>query len=115
LVFVCSDTLMPAKGDQPPQVSHSHSFDAGAAWAMMALQATRLGYHVHGMTGVNFDQARVQLGVPERFRLEAAVAIGRRGDKSILPEALQARELPSERKPLKDLVFRGGFGRPADI
>jgi nitroreductase len=115
LIFICSDTLMAGKPDQPPQPSHSHSFDAGAAWAMMALQATKLGYHAHGMTGVDFERARVELDVPERFRLEAAVAIGRQGDKSALPEALQAREIPSTRKPLGELVFHGRFGGPAGL
>ena len=71
LIFIVSDTKM---GDQP---SHSHSFDAGAAWAQMALQATLMGYHAHGMTGLEFDKARAELGIPEGFRLEAAVAIGR--------------------------------------
>ena len=41
-----------------PSVSHTHSFDAGAAWACLALQATRMGYHAHGMSGVDFDRAR---------------------------------------------------------
>jgi nitroreductase len=113
LIFICSDSLMAGKADQPPQPSHSHSFDAGAAWAMMALQATRLGYHAHGMTGVDFDRARAELEVPARFRLEAAVAIGRRGDKATLPEALQAREAPSDRRPLDELVFHGRFGTAA--
>ena len=112
LIFICSDTLMIMKSGQPPQLSHSHSFDAGAAWALMALQATRLSYHAHGMTGVDFDRARIELDVPDRYRLEAAVAIGRRGDKSLLPEKLQARESPSGRKPLDELVFRGRFGIP---
>jgi nitroreductase len=115
LVFICSDTLMQGKPDQPPSPSHSHSFDAGAAWAMLALQATALGYHAHGMTGVDFERARVELEVPDRFRLEAAAAIGRMGDKSLLPEALQARETPSDRKPLAELVFHGRFGAPDGI
>lgn len=113
LIFICSDTLIE-KG-QALQASHSHSFDAGAAWALMALQATKLGYHAHGMTGVDFERARKELEVPERFRLEAAVAIGRRADKSILPDALQARENPSDRKPLRDLLFRGSFGKDANL
>jgi nitroreductase len=115
LIFICSDTLTSPKADQPPQLSHSHSFDAGAAWAMIALQATSLGYHAHGMTGVNFDKSRIELDVPERFRLEAAVAIGRRGDKSLLPDGLQAREAPSDRKPLSEIVFHGRFGRAAGL
>ena len=49
LVFIVSETTM---GDRP---FYSHSFDAGAAWAQMALQATAIGYHAHGMTGLEFD------------------------------------------------------------
>jgi nitroreductase len=115
LVFICSDTLMEGKPNQPPAPSHSHSFDAGAAWAMLALQAASLGYHAHGMTGVNFDRARAELAVPDRFRLEAAAAIGRQGDKSVLPQGLQAREIPSDRRSLADLVFHGRFGRAAEF
>lgn len=107
LVFILSDRMIAAKsGDQ---VSHSHSFDAGAAWASLALQATRLGYFAHAMSGVEFDRAQAELAVPERFRIEAAVAIGRAGDPASLPEKLRARETPSSRKPLADFVFRGGF------
>lgn len=109
IVFILSDTLMAAPGSDDFKPSHSHSFDAGAAWALLALQATRLGYHTHGMTGVDFDKARAELAVPDRFRLEAAVAIGRQGDKSVLPEALQAREAPSDRKPIEDVAFAGNF------
>lgn len=109
IVFILSDTLMAAPGSDDYKPSHSHSFDAGAAWALLALQATRLGYHTHGMTGMDFDAARKELAVPDRFRIEAAVAIGRQGDKSSLPEALQAREAPSDRKPIEDFTFAGNF------
>jgi hypothetical protein len=61
------------------------------------------------MTGVDFDKARAELAVPERFRIEAAVAIGRQGDKSVLPEALQAREEPSDRKPIEAFAHQGNF------
>lgn len=113
LVFICSDTMMQGKPDKPPTPSHSHSFDAGAAWALLALQATHMGYHTHGMTGVDFDRARVELEAPERFRVEAAIAIGRQGDKAQLPEGLRDRETPSSRVPLANLVYRGRFGAPA--
>ncbi|MEC3910180.1 nitroreductase family protein [Sphingobium sp. CR2-8] len=109
VLFVLSDTLTAAPGSDDFKPSYSHSFDAGAAWALLALQATRLGYHTHGMTGVDFDKARVELAVPDRFRIEAAVAIGRQGDKSILPEALQAREEPSDRKPIEAFAHQGNF------
>jgi nitroreductase len=109
LVFILSDTLIQAPAATEPSPSHSHSFDTGAAWALLALQATRLGYHAHGMTGVDFPRARAELGVPDRFRIEAAAVIGRLADKSILPEALQAREVPSGRKPVGEFAFEGRF------
>jgi nitroreductase len=107
LFFIVSDTvIVTAAGDNP---SHSHSFDAGAAWAQMALQATRLGLHAHGMVGFDFDRARTELGVPDRYRIEAAVAIGKRGDPAILDEGLRAREMPNDRKPIEEIAFAGNF------
>lgn len=107
LIFILSDTQM-VTGDGASDL-HSHSFDAGAAWAQLGLQALKLGYHTHGMTGIDFDKARTVLGVPERFRVEAAVAIGKISDPSSLPEGLRDREVPSGRKALEEVVFSGRF------
>lgn len=109
LIFVLSDRFSPEKEDEEPQVSHTHSFDAGAAWCILALQALKLGYHSHGMVGIDLERARRELNVPDRFRVEAAVAIGKKADKSILPEKLQAREMPNGRRPLEQFIFRGQF------
>jgi nitroreductase len=108
LIYLLSDSLMQ-RGTDEPRASHSHSFDAGAAWAYLALQATHLGLQAHAMVGVDFDRARAELAVPDRYRLEAAIAVGRPADKSILSEALQAREVPSDRKPIAEFAFEGGF------
>lgn len=105
LLVIVSETTMGA-ADKP---SHSHSFDAGAAWAGMALQAHLLGYHAHAMVGIDMDEARSQLAIPEGFRIEAAVAIGRMGDPATLPDKLREREVPSDRKPLDQIAFRGNF------
>ena len=35
----------------------SHAFDAGAAWSNMALQASLLGWHSHGMLGFDHEAA----------------------------------------------------------
>ncbi|MBV9882207.1 MAG: nitroreductase family protein [Sphingomonadaceae bacterium] len=106
LIYFLSDTQMEmTPGALNP--SHSHSFDTGAAWAYLALQATMLGYHAHGMVGVDFDRARSELKVPDRYRFEAAAVIGRIADKSTLDEKLQAREVPSDRKPVAEFAFRG--------
>ncbi|KAA0969596.1 nitroreductase family protein [Aureimonas fodinaquatilis] len=109
LVFLVSNTTRrdAASGEDLPL--YSHSFDAGAAWGLIALQATKLGWHAHGMTGLNFDKARAELEIPDGFRIEAAFAIGRKADKSLLPEALQPREAPSPRKPLGEIISEGRF------
>jgi nitroreductase len=109
LIYILSDTLPFVGKDGAPASSHTHSFDAGAAWACLALQATKLGYQAHGMSGIELDRARVALRVPERFRIEAAVAVGRAGDPATLSEKLRAREVPSDRRPLAETVFHDRF------
>jgi nitroreductase len=103
LFFVLSERVM---GERP---SYTHSFDAGAAWALLAVQAAKLGYHTHGMAGVDFARAAQELGVPETFKIDAAIALGRIADPSILSETLQAREVPSGRKPREEIAYPGNF------
>ncbi len=109
IVILLSKThlLPPGAAEEVP--SYSHTLDAGAAWGSAALQATLLGYSVHGMTGIHLDKVAETLGVPEGYRPELAFAIGKRGDKSSLPEGLAAREAPSPRKPLAEIAFEGSF------
>ena len=108
LIYLCSDTLMETK---PGQISpsHTHSFDTGAAWASMALQATMLGYHAHGMAGVWWDKVREELKVPDRFRVDAACVIGRTGSLDVLDEKNRGREFPSDRRPIAESAFAGDF------
>lgn len=108
LVFILSAEMMGEGEKVKP--SHSHSFDAGAAWAMMALQATHMGYRAHAMTGVDFEAAARELRVPAGYRVEAAVAIGKQTSPDHLAPALRDREGPSRRKPLSKVAFKGRFG-----
>ncbi len=110
LIYIVSDTLpFPDKATGEPTPSSTHSFDAGAAWVSLALQATRMGYHAHGMSGIQFELARAELGLPDRYHLNAACVIGRIGDPAQLDEKQRARELPSDRKPQGDFVHAGNF------
>ena len=109
LIFIVSDTIMEAYGDRKP--SHSHSFDSGAAWMAMALQAHSMGLIMHGMTGVDFEAAAMLVNLPEGFRVEAAVALGYHGDAAALPEGLREREVRSDRKPLGEIAFAGSIPR----
>lgn len=107
LVFIVSDKYM--RSDNGNSENHSHSFDAGAAWALAALQAQALGYHTHGMTGLKFGEAEAALGIPEDHRLEAAFVVGRMAGKEKLPEFLQEREVASTRKPVSEIARPGKF------
>lgn len=109
LVVLASSETMVLPGKDAPVPSHSHSLDAGAGWAQFSLQATRMGWHTHGMVGFDIERAFAELGFPPGYRVEMAFAVGKLGDKSKLPEFLQAREMPSDRKPLSETVFEGKF------
>jgi nitroreductase len=108
LAIAVSSTVIE-RPNVEPMASHSHSYDTGAAWMSLALQAMRLGWAAHGMIGFDIERAHVELNVPADHRVEAAVAIGRPTDASVLPENLAAREHPSSRNPLSAMLFEGGF------
>nr|WP_210200278.1 nitroreductase family protein [Methylocella silvestris] len=110
LIIASKKTFVPP-GKTEPVESRSHSFDAGTAWGFFALQAHKLGYVTHAMGGFDVPRSALELNMPEDFRPEAAIAIGKLADKSILPENLQARETPSGRNSQTEFVFAGPFPR----
>ena len=104
LIFVASVTSFDGS-----RQNITHSFDAGSAFMSLSLQAHSMGLIAHGMAGVDFEKAPVVLRMPENLKLNAAVAIGYQGESTSLPEALQKREMPSQRLPLSEIVFNGHF------
>jgi nitroreductase len=91
------------------QAAPTHSFDAGAAWQNLALQGSTMGLVVHGMQGFDYEKARAVLNVPEHFQVDAMIAVGKPGKREDLPEDLQEREQPSDRKPVAEIATEGGF------
>jgi len=91
--------------------SVTHSFDTGAAWENIALQAASMGLVTHGMQGFDYEKAKKELEIPEDYSIEAMIAIGKRGKKEDLPKELQEREIPSARKLLKDIIMEGKFSK----
>jgi nitroreductase len=90
--------------------------DAGAALALLAVQATAIGLHIHGMAGFDRERARQELGVPDGYEVVAAVAIGYLGSPDTLPNDLKERELAArQRKPLSELAFEGHWNRPLSL
>lgn len=109
LLLLFSQKTVKAADTGEEKPFYSHAFDAGAAWMSLALQSQMLGYHAHAMGGIHHEKAMEIFSVPENFRSEVGIAIGKRGDKSNLPEVLQAREMPSQRKPLAEIAGNGVF------
>ncbi|MES2258918.1 MAG: nitroreductase family protein [Pseudomonadota bacterium] len=116
LVFVVSNTLMKnpaaapgAAGEDEWVPSYTHSFDAGAAWAQLGLQSTLQGLRAHGIIGIDMERTRLELNVPDNYRIEAAIAIGRQAPIETLGEDLQKKEQPSVREPLSVIALEGGF------
>jgi nitroreductase len=87
----------------------THSYDTGAAWENFALQGTRSGLVVHGMGGFDYENAQQQLRIPETWRVEAMIAVGRPGNAAELSESLQARETPSQRHPVSAFIYKGAW------
>jgi len=87
----------------------THAYDTGAAWENLALQGTMKGYVVHGMEGFDYERARTELAIPSEFQVQAMAAIGHPGRIEDLPEHLQKRELPNDRRPLEQSVCEGRF------
>jgi len=61
------------------------------------------------MEGFDYDRARTELRIPGDFQVEAMAVVGRPGPKELLPEKLQARESPNDRRKVLESVFEGPF------
>lgn len=108
LVVIVAKTTLDRDGSPSP----THAFDTGAAWGSLALQASLRGLVAHGMQGFDYDKARRVLHVPDDHMVQAMAAIGKPGHIEDLPERLRAREVPSDRKVLGEVVWEGGFPQP---
>lgn len=84
-------------------------FDTGAAWMSLAIEALSQNLITHGMEGFDYDAARKNLNISDKYTIEAMIAIGRPGNPEELSEELQEKEIPSLRKPLTEIVSKGKF------
>lgn len=96
-----------ARGDIP-----NVEFGLGLAMENMALEATDLGLIAHMMGGFDKQAAHTAFAMPGDVRPLVAMALGRQGDLSVLPDDLQAREQRErQRQPLSETVFTGTWGQ----
>ncbi len=87
----------------------THALDAGLALENLLLQGSRLGLVTHAMAGFDREAARVMLAVPTGHEVRCMAAVGVPAPIEVLPEHLRAREVPSPRKPLAELIGEGPF------
>ncbi len=101
--------LVLAKTELADFMARTRDFDTGAAMMSLTLQATMLGLSVHVLGGVDLDAAYDATGADrETTEILCGFVIGHRGDIADLPEGLQEKEQPSDRKPTDEFVFKGG-------
>lgn len=103
LVVVISKNIFEFNG----KAAATSRFDTGAAWMSLALEAHARHLIAHGMQGFDYAKIKQDLGIPDHFTVEAMIAIGKPGRLEELPPELQAKETPSLRKPLEEIIARG--------
>jgi len=86
------------------------SFDCGAAWMGMTLQARKCGLYTHGMAGVKFDEVYDFFGIDKtEYRVICAFTLGVIDKPEKLNENMQSMEKPSSRKVLDDIWQMGSW------
>lgn len=85
-------------------------FDCGAAWMSLTLQALKLEIYCHGMAGYDPQKAYTTCNVdPQKYNSICMIALGKKASPHQLEEPLKSREIPSERKELKNIAYEGSF------
>lgn len=105
LVAVVSKLTRNEEGEPNP----FHSFDTGAAWGYLSLEAHRQGLLTHGMGGFDREMAKEVLNIPDEYVVEAVIAIGYYDAEAVLSERNEVREVPSDRNELAEILFEGSF------
>jgi nitroreductase len=97
----------------PPGRSSKNRFafhDTGMAVANLLAQATASRLSVHQMGGYDTEGARKVLRLPENYEPAAMIAIGYKGDPSVLPSDIASREKKERtRLPHSDFIFTRKF------
>ncbi len=91
------------------QTFETHAFDTGASAAYLALQGSAMGLVVHAMAGFDYERARKDFKLAEYINVEAMIAVGKPGEKTVLAPELADREVPSGRKPIAEFAFEGEY------
>jgi len=105
LIVLLSNKFNTYKGNKT--FVPSHSFDTGAAWMAMALEASARGYVVHAMAGFDKERAAHLVGVAGNpdYNVEVMIAIGKKLELS----QRSATEKTTQRNSIHQFIFEGVF------
>jgi nitroreductase len=116
LAFLFTRSHFAQPGPFEGKPNPTASFDAGAAWMSLALQAQMLGLSTHAMGGIDRTEVHRLLGVPtEGYSAVIGIAIGRRAAPDTLPEPYAGREQPSPRRGLSEVAVEGHFPTAGEL
>ncbi len=109
LFLVCADTLF----NHNQQPNRWAQYDTGAAAENLCLQAESMSLMAHQMGGFNADLAREKFNIPAQFIPMAMICVGYPADITTVTGEALARETASRsRRPLNELFFANGWGKP---
>jgi nitroreductase len=106
LVLSMAEMVVPGRSSTNRFAFH----DTGMAVANLLAQATASGLFVHQMGGYDTAGAKKVLNLPAHFEPAAMMAVGYKGDPSLLPSEIASREKKERtRHPHEAFVFTGKF------
>ena len=109
LAIGCTRTTF-SRNNKPNRVA---LHDLGLASASLSLEATSRGVQVHQMAGILPDKAREVFAIPKEFEAVTALAMGYwAGPNSGTRELRSRDEGMRTRRPQREFVFAGEWGRP---
>lgn len=90
--------------------------DLGLAAGNLLVEATARGLCVHQMIGILPDRVREEYGVPEGYEPLTGIAIGYEGSVKACDAELAQRDAARRpRKPMREFLFSGSWGKASDI
>lgn len=104
-------TLRFRRNDKPNRAA---IHDLGLAAGNLCFEATARGLFVHQMIGIEPERARELYAIPEGSEAWTGIAIGYAAENGSADEKFRERDAqPRSRKPLREFVFSGSWGRRA--
>lgn len=105
LVLICSCKYF-VHNHKP---SATASLDTGASYMSFILEAHKRGIITHTMEGFDKQLLSKSMNISENYTVEALMAVGYLGSLQLLPPELQAKETPSTRRALSEMVCENTF------